>query len=468
MGFVLSIVYFVTYYLTPPVLFGPLAPYRIELVLAVLVFFVSLPAIPKTSILKTPQSLALIGLAVATSLSVLIGTHWLGGTLNAFLGFIPNAFAYFLVCLHCNSKKKLQVVVAMLLFVCLFVIVHGSIDLLHGVPQSGAPQQGAEESGDQTLWNTEHPYLFAMKNDSGELIYRVRGQGLINDPNDFGQIVVCVVPLMFIFWRAKKKLQNAAFVLLPVSVLLFGVFLTHSRGALLALMAMAAIAVRRRIGTIPALLVAGGLFVAAMALHFTGGREISASSGSDRTVLWGEGLQMLKSHPLFGVGAGGFADNCDDCGHTAHNSIVVCAAELGLFGLYFWSLFLLPSVKDALTVASPAKVSEGEPIVVEEGLYPMAPRSIQALDKAEINHLGRLVLLSLTGFLVAGMFLSRAFVLTLFLLGGLAEVVYEMALRRGMVAPRMRLAPVMAYTAGLTVALVPAMYIMILILNRMQ
>jgi O-antigen ligase len=273
---------------------------------------------------------------------------------------------------------------------------------------------------------------------------------------------------MFIFWRAKKKLQNAAFVLLPVSVLLFGVFLTHSRGALLALMAMAAIAVRRRIGTIPALLVAGGLFVAAMALHFTGGREISASSGSDRTVLWGEGLQMLKSHPLFGVGAGGFADNCDDCGHTAHNSIVVCAAELGLFGLYFWSLFLLPSVKDALAIASPAKVGEGEPIVAEEGLYQVAPRSIEALDKAEINHLGRLVLLSLTGFLVTGMFLSRAFVLTLFLLGGMAEVVYEMALRRGMVAPRMRLGPVMAYTAGLTVAFVPAMYIMVLILNRMH
>jgi hypothetical protein len=66
------------------------------------------------------------------------------------------------------------------------------------------------------------------------------------------------------------------------------------------------------------------------------------------------------------------------------------------------------------------------------------------------------------------MFLSRAFVLTLFLLGGMAEVVYEMALRRGMVAPRMRLGPVMAYTAGLTVAFVPAMYIMVLILNRMH
>ena len=53
-------------------------------------------------------------------------------------------------------------------------------------------------------------------------------------------------------------------------------------------MAVAVVAARRRIGTLPALLVAGGLFVAAMALHFTGGREISAGSGADRTGLWGD------------------------------------------------------------------------------------------------------------------------------------------------------------------------------------
>ena len=38
------------------------------------------------------------------------------------------------------------------------------------------------------------------------------------------------------------------------------------------------------------------------------------------------------------------------------------------------------------------------------------------------------MLLSLTGFLLTGWFLSRAFVLTLFLLGGMVEAVYEMAL----------------------------------------
>ena len=110
---------------------------HIELILAALVFFVSLPALMKSFILKTPQSLALIGLAFAVFLSVLIGMHWPGGAVNAFLVFIPNAFAYFLVCLHCNSKKKLQILVLMLLFVCLFVIAHGYIDLLHGVPESG-------------------------------------------------------------------------------------------------------------------------------------------------------------------------------------------------------------------------------------------------------------------------------------------------------------------------------------------
>jgi hypothetical protein len=106
MGFVLSVLYLVTYYLTPAAIFGPLAPFRIELILAALVFFVSLPALMKSFLGKTPQTLAVIGLAIASFMSVLVGRHWFGGAVGAFLAFIPNAFAYFLVCLHCNSKKE--------------------------------------------------------------------------------------------------------------------------------------------------------------------------------------------------------------------------------------------------------------------------------------------------------------------------------------------------------------------------
>jgi O-antigen ligase len=452
MGFVLSVLYFITYYLTPTTIFGPLAVYRVELILAVLVFFVSLPALAGSFIRKTPQTLALTGLAFATFMSVVIGGHWIGGGLSAFLLFIPNAFAYFLVCLHCNSKKKLQVLVLMMLFVCLFVIAQGSIELQHGLPTSIDAQAA----------NMDSSYFIGMDNDAGQWFYRLRGMGEIHDPNDFAQLIVCVLPLVFIFWRPKKTLQNIAFVTLPVCALLYGAYLTHSRGGMLALLAIVVVAARRRIGTLPALLLVGGLFVASMALHVTGGRDISADAGEDRTDLWGQSMQLLKSHPLFGVGFGNLPDYL---GHTAHNTILVCAAELGLFGLYFWSLFLFPTVRDALAIASPKKVNEGEPVVPEETPFPQVSRKIEALDKGEINRLGRLMVLSFTGFLVAGWFLSRAFVMTLFLLGSMTEVIFEMALQRGMISFRLPLARVLRYSGALAILLLLVMYIMLRIVN---
>jgi hypothetical protein len=462
MGFVLSVLYFVTYYLTPATLFGPLEVYRIELILAVLLLLVSVPALMESFVLKTPQSLAMVGLMLAVILSVLIAVHWAGGALTAFLEFIPNAFAFFMVCLHCNSKKKLQALVLMLLFVCLFVIAHGVIDLRHGGSASGPAVSAATGEIDFDLWNMQYPYLLLQADGGGGWIYRIRGLGQINDPNDFGQLIVCLIPLMFIFWRTKNAFRNLLLVIFPVGLLLWGVFLTHSRGALVALMAMAIVAARRRIGSLPALLIGGGLFVAAMALNFTGGRAISASSGEDRTALWGESLQLLKSHPLFGVGFGQLADYL---GHTAHNSVAVCAAELGMFGLYFWCLFLFPTVRDILAIASPLKVSEGIQIEPERGLFPAAARKAETLDKADVNHLGRLLLLSFTGFLVAGWFLSRALVMTFFLLGGIAEVVFGMALWQGMVAPRMRLGRTLPYSGLVAAGLILLMYIMLRIVN---
>jgi O-antigen ligase len=460
MGFFLSVLYFVTSYLSPETIFGALAAYRVELILAVLVFFISLPKLAGSIILKTPQSVALIGLSFAIFLSVVIGEHWPGGGMPAFLLFIPNAFAYFLVCLHCNSKKKLQIIVLMLLFVCLFVTAHGWVDL-----QRQSSLDVSNLSRDDQGAALETPYLFTQRNDADEWVFRVRGMGPISDPNDFAQLIVCLLPLMFTLWTPRKTLRNIAFVLLPVCALLFGAFLTHSRGAVLGLLAMAIVAARRRIGTVPAVLVAVVLFVAASALNFTGGREISADAGEDRTSLWGDSLQLLKANPLFGVGYGNLADIL---GHTAHNSVALCAAELGTTGLYFWSLFLFPTMRDVLVIASPEKVGEGEPIVYEKEPFPGTIRKIKEIDKAEICRLGRLVLLSLTGFLVTGWFLSRAFVMTLFLLGGFVEVVFEMALRRGMVPPRLPPARVLGYSGGLAFSMVLVLYIMLRIVNLMH
>ncbi|MGP8226870.1 MAG: O-antigen ligase family protein [Terracidiphilus sp.] len=467
MGFLLSVFYFVTYYLTPTAIFGPLAVYRVELIIAILVFIISLPRMVGSSIFKTPQFAAVIGLAFAAFLSVLIAVRWTGGAIAAILGFIPNAFAYILVYLHCNSKRKLQAIVFMLLFVCLFVIAHGYIELRYGVPASGPSQSEDEESAGPNLWNTEHPYLFPMKSDAGVPDYRLRGLGLINDPNDFGQLIVCVIPMLFIFWRPRRTLRNIAFVLLPVCILLYGEYLTHSRGALLALLALTIVAARRRTGTLPALLLGGVLFVAAMSVNFTGGRDISVSSGVDRTSLWSQSMETFKTHPVFGVGIGNLGDYTDGH-HTAHNSVLVCAAELGFLGLFFWSAFLFSTMRDVLAIASPTKVSEPETNVLEEADFPYPTRLNESIDKLEVNRIGRLLVLSLTGFLVAGWFLSRAYIMTFFLIGGMVEVVYEMALQRGMIAPRLPFARVTPYAAGLAISLVLLMYIILRVTNLMH
>ncbi|MGH9563644.1 MAG: O-antigen ligase family protein, partial [Terracidiphilus sp.] len=301
-----------------------------------------------------------------------------------------------------------------------------------------------------------------MSDDQLKVFYRVRGLGEINDPNDLGQVLVCEIPLLFIFWRPKKLTRNLAFVLLPVCALCYGLYLTHSRGALVALLVVILVAARRRIGTLPAGIIAAALFAGALALHFTGGRAISASAGEGREELWGESLQILKSHPIFGIGLDELPRYI---GHTAHNTVIVCAAELGLLGLFFWTLFLFPTVRNALLIASPKKVTETQIAANDEEPFYSRPWRGPALSKAEVNHLGFCMLLSLIGFLTAGWFLSRALVMTFFLVGGMVEVVYETAQRNQMTASRPTLARVLVYSTGLTFALLIGVYLMLRVLN---
>ena len=67
MGFVLSALYFVIYYVTPTTLLGPLASLHVELILAVILLAVSVPGMAKSFTLKTPQSLAFCFCSISTS-----------------------------------------------------------------------------------------------------------------------------------------------------------------------------------------------------------------------------------------------------------------------------------------------------------------------------------------------------------------------------------------------------------------
>ena len=122
---------------------------------------------------------------------------------------------------------------------------------------------------------------------------------------------------------------NVFVVLVPAAVLLWATYLTHSRGGLIALAAVTLLASRKKLGTAPSTILAVVFVFGMLALDFTGGRGISAVDGADRLEAWASGLEMFKSSPLFGIGFNNFADLN---GITAHNSFVLCLAELGLLG----------------------------------------------------------------------------------------------------------------------------------------
>jgi hypothetical protein len=465
MGFVLSVFFLVTHYMTPEYLFGSLAQAHIEMIVFLLVGLVSLHTLVSSYALKTPQALAIACLCLAVVLSEFVSSRWIMGSISSLVVFISNAISYFLVCLHFNSRKRLQTIIVLLFSVAAFSILHGAYDLKKGI--TDAPPPGVGLGAPIETNETASPFFMRQRNDlHPEGVLRLQGLGEFSDPNDFGQLIICVIPLMFFFWRQGNLINNIAIVILPECLLFFGLFETHSRSGLVALIVMAIVAFRRKIGLLPGVLLAGGLFAGAMALQFTGGRDISANAGEDRTALWGDALNALKTHPLIGVGMGNVGDYLG--GHTAHNTVAVCASELGLIGLYFWSLFLLPTMRDAIAVSSKENLSDPVSIPAEESPFPKAMSKIEELDKDSIALMGRLILLSMTGYLATAWFLSRAFVMTFFLLGGMTEAIYQMALQRGMIAPRLRLSRASVYAGGMAFMLVLGLYLMVRVLNMMQ
>ena len=184
---------------------------------------------------------------------------------------------------------------------------------------------------------------------------RLRGLGFLNDPNDLTQVLVGLIPLSFIFWRKGNKINNALFVIFPVCMFLYGMFLTHSRGGMVALLAMTIFMGRRKLGILPSIIGGGLLFLALSAAGWSGGRDVSASSGSDRMDAWGEGISFLRAHPLTGIGFNRFAENYEI---TAHNTVVVCFAEVGLIGFFLWMMLIVCTLRDVNSGAKPPVESD--------------------------------------------------------------------------------------------------------------
>jgi hypothetical protein len=394
MAFALFLLYVVFTFMRPVELFAPgLAEARPMLVLWLLAFTAAVVStLMQRRIALRGTHLALLLAFIAAIALSRIANGWLGGALEAVSDFSASALLLLLAAMNLTSLRRLAWTV---------VVVVGCMLVLAGLTVSAFEtgyrvddfviRQGTGDDADLLARGyTGVP----AEDDSGESLWRVRGLGILNDPNDFGQALVLTLPLLALAWKPRRLLRNLLLVGAPMALVLYSIYLTHSRGAVLGVAIVALLGLRRVLGNFRTglLAVVGG--AVAMGLGLAGGREFSAQeeSAGQRIDAWYDGLQMFRGQPLFGVGYGAFTDH-----HplTAHNSFVLCFAELGLLGLLPWVALLVLAWRELSQVTRFA-----------------APSSTEA-------RMAEALRIALLGFLTCAWFLSRTYQPLLFLLLGL-------------------------------------------------
>jgi O-antigen ligase len=305
---------------------------------------------------------------------------WLGGNVNTLLALSPTVIAYLMGVMFLRSPFRLHVVRVTLVLVAIFVMASAFSQIPY-----------VRATGDSTAY-----VMAALEADHSNGV-RIRGLGMLNDPNQFGQYLVMILPMLFAS-RKENGLGPRYLMAIPIAGLfLVGVYLTGSRGAEMGVALLLGLFLTRRFKTTGALVSAvfGSLLL--LVFNATRTRSISMSGGMDRLAIWSDGMSYVKSSPLWGIGFNGFTDRQ---GMTAHNSYLLCAAELGLVGLFLWMSIMVVTMIQLNRV--PKVVGKSNPALAQ---WAVALR------------------LSLGTYLFTSFFLSRTYELPLFLLLGMSGAV---------------------------------------------
>ena len=222
------------------------------------------------------------------------------------------------------------------------------------IPEDCPTLLDQEEGAEERFWKCEHPGL--MNTSSIDL--RIRFRGYLEDPNELALATAMGLPFAFAFFERKKNVYTGILAGLSFAMVVACIFLSQSRGGMIALGAVLATKFVKRFG-----LKVGGVVMAVAAVPLmilttmTGRSEQDAEgSATERTELLQAGISMVTSYPIFGVGKGQFPAREF---MTAHNSYVLAGAELGLVGFALWSMVFYLAVKVPVSALRQLKEVEG-------------------------------------------------------------------------------------------------------------
>ena len=398
-----------------PALAGvPLLP--VVLVLAFLSWLVS-----SAKTYAAPQFLLLPAFLMVLMFSQ-VTNGWSGGALDQLAKFGPTVIAFFVFAACCTSQQR--VTVAMVVFVLCSIVL-----ALHGVEQA----------------STGMGWTGMPMSDDGRIQY----VGIFNDPNDLGLLFAAIVPMAF-FLRHRSRGLMRLFWLAAALLLLYGTYLTNSRGAMLAVLVVGGGYVWYRRGIVTAATL-GIIGLACMKLLSSRMQELDAGeeSASGRVDAWYAGMQMFLSHPLFGVGAGNFTDYNN---LTAHNSFVLVLAETGFIGFMLWLAFV------GYTFWMMLAVLRHKP---EPAMDPEQSKRWQGEQAMALT-----LLLSLCGLFAAAFFLSRSYMIVLYLLAALVAGYYIGARQRFPGLPAFSLSNEWWRWVPATMGSIVGLYVLVAVLLR--
>jgi O-antigen ligase len=314
---------------------------------------------------------------------------WSGGALFVFALFAPVILAFVLLSNAADTRSRMRTTMAVFAACAAVLAVHGIEQAVTGIGWTGV------EMSQET---------------------RIQYVGIFNDPNDLGMLFVMCLPMAFYLGSRGGLLGlRRLFWWAAAGLLVYGIYLTNSRGTLLALVAILGVYVWQKRGLVTAGVLAVGALAGLMAMP-SRMQELDSSeaSAAGRIDSWYEGIQMFISDPLFGVGAGGYTDVNP---LTAHNSFVLVLAEMGIIGFTLWLAIAGYSFRMTLQVLKRGdEVMDDVPAEVPDDVVVAGWRDDRALTLT--------LLLSLVGYFVSAFFLSRSYVIILYLLVALIVANY--------------------------------------------
>jgi len=272
--FVLSLAYLVLTIIRPQDYMPGLVGVPILPVVLILAFALWLGSAGKN--LSAPQFLILPAFLLVMLLSD-AANDWLGGALEQLEKFGPTVVAFFVLATAVSASRKRIVITFAVFTLCAMVLaMHGVDQFNHGVGWTGV---GLSEDR------------------------RIQYVGIFNDPNDLGLLFVATLPMAF-YLSAWGGFLGRVCWLAGAALLLYGIYLTNSRGAFLAVMVIVAIYLWSKRGLWTSLALSGAGMMALLLIP-TRANDISVDEESafGRVDAWYEGLHMFLSHPLLGVGA---------------------------------------------------------------------------------------------------------------------------------------------------------------------